>query len=677
MYSVGYSADSIHKLLNLIDLNGAIANKIPENKIIFLEKRHFQNSIMSLPVSHTRVRLPKGLSNGQVIENFLSYYAWPAADINDFLKLPIPFMCVGADILTDRIVDIKNGYLPDAIRASIAIPSVFTPIKIDSSLLLDGGIIRNFPAREVIDMGADIVIGSYTGFRWRTEEGLESVSDIIKQISLSRGYNDFVQQKKFVRYLIIPDLKGLSSADFSKVDSIYERGYKAALPFKDKFITLADSLNKLGARKPLVSILKKEYYSFDRIEITGNDKYSDRQIMGVLDISTGEKVNKDMLGDRIDMLYGKAWFEKIKYRIEPRNDSLILVIECTERPNAMFYGAVHYDNALGAGALISISLKNLLTSGTVVNLDSYIGQYYRFMATFLKYIDWKQRYGLSADFYADNTLVPILHLKSETGEAISRNLSAGLSISRRIGLNHMARISGEFENLNLMPRFVSVSDLSGISYNYIKTTFSYSVNSLDSKHFPDKGLLFDFTGSSSRLLSAGIRTESDRTAFDRNNTGDFSFDRFYILRTGFKQYFSPVRKFTFSMHADALYISRCDSAISRNNFCLLGGIRSLNERSIPMAGFHPNEIPVQSAAGAGFEIDFEFYDDLHLLLMSDFFAIHDIYRGKGFSMIAGAGAGLGYMSVIGPMKVGIMYGKDPEREYFNRLKGYISIGYNF
>ena len=55
-----------------------------------------------------------------------------------------------------RKVDLKTGYLPDAIRASSAVPSIFTPIKIDTLLLVDGGLIRNFAASEAKEMGADI-----------------------------------------------------------------------------------------------------------------------------------------------------------------------------------------------------------------------------------------------------------------------------------------------------------------------------------------------------------------------------------------------------------------------------------------------------------------------------------------------------------------------------------------
>ena len=112
-------------------MNLILSDRIPENRIIFLEKKHFYNSMISLPITREKILLPSGLIAGQQVENLLSYYSWSAANVTDFSQLPIPFLCVGTDLLTGKAVLLTGGYLPEAIRASIAIPSVFTPVRID------------------------------------------------------------------------------------------------------------------------------------------------------------------------------------------------------------------------------------------------------------------------------------------------------------------------------------------------------------------------------------------------------------------------------------------------------------------------------------------------------------------------------------------------------------------
>jgi NTE family protein len=677
MYSLGYTADSLHKILDSINWKFVLSNKIPENKVIFLEKAHFYHSIISLPFSNKQVFLPSGLINGQQVESLLSFYGWPAADINDFSKLPIPFMCLATDILNLTKVELKSGYLPDAVRASSSVPSIFTPVRIGTLLLLDGGIVRNFAATEIKEMGADIVIGSYTGFHPVSEDELQSVSGIIKQIGISRGLSDFEIQRKLADVLIMPQTDEFPITGFENVDSLFQKGYKAALPYKNYFRKLADSLNRIGPQIPIKNILNKQYYSFDKIEISGNKLYSDSQILGVLDIEPAERVDKYLLTDRIELLYGKAWFEKVKYRVLPRNDSLILAIDCIEKPQAMFYGSVHYDNSLLSGLILELSLKNLLTQGSVIYLNSYIGQYHRFEFNYLQFLDRNQKFGLSANFYEDNTLIPMMEFRGISRDVISRNFIPGLSVNKRLGLNHMMSVSATYASQYLIFGYDPHINLKNLSYNYVSAFYDYQINTVDTKHFPEKGMILNISAGISKLLSGAVRTESYKRVFRRNDLSGFSPDIFYTLFGNVKHYFSPSAKLTFAIGADALFITKTDSVSAQNNFYLLGGIESLNKRSVPLTGFHSNQIPVKKMAGIRGEADIRLFEDIHLTLMANVFAVQEVNRDKGYSLLTGYGAGLGYMSIIGPIRIGVMHGNYSREDYFTKTKGYISIGYNF
>jgi NTE family protein len=677
LYSLGYSADSLYKLFKLANWSAILSNKIPENKVVFLEKAHFYHSIVSLPLAPKKVVLPSGLITGQQFENTLSFYTWAAADINDFSRLPIPFMCLAANIVSVKKVDLKTGYLADALRASSAVPSIFTPIKIDTLLLLDGGLIRNFAAREALDMGADILIGSYCGFHAYDEAELQSASGIMKQIGLSRSLEDFAQQKGLVNVLIEPETDKFPINEFENVDSLFKKGYEAALPFKKYFLKLADSLNQIGSQKPIANILNKNFYKFNKVQITGNKIYSDNQILGVLDIKPGEEVNKYLLRDRIELLYGKAWFDKVKYRIVPRNDSLILVIDCIEKPRAMFYGSVHYDNSILAGLLLELSVKNLITQRSVINVNSFIGQYFRFEFNNIQFLDRNSKFGLSANFYSDNTLIPMLELNGERIDAISRNFVPGLSINKSLGLNHMMTLYANFENTNLIPHYSSDDRLKSLTFNYFSEIFDYQINTINTKHFPDKGVVFYISGSTSKLISAVARTDTLKTSFREDGNSEFNFERFYTLRGSFRQYFSPSGKLTFSYGGEAFMITNTDSVSAQNNFFLLGGNEPVSKRSVAMIGFRSNEIPVKKGTGINTAIDLELIKDFHLTAMANVFAIQEIDREKGYSLITGYGIEAGYMSIIGPIKIGIMHGDYAREEFFNKTKGYISIGYKF
>ena len=676
MYSLGYSADSIHKIFKTINWKLILSNKIPQNKVIFLEKDHFSNSVISLPLSSRKVVLPSGLINGQQAENMLSFFAWPAADINDFSKLPIPFICVATDIVNYKKIDLKTGYLPDAIRASFSVPSIFTPLRIDNMLLLDGGLIRNFAASEAREMGADIIIGSYVGFNGYKEDKLLSVSGIMEQIAMFRSLDDFENEKKIVDVLIRPNTDKLSIFQFENVDSLIERGYQAALPYKEYFKKLADSLNKIGPQSPLGQILGKKSYTFQKVEIKGNKTYSEEQISGVLDIRAGQKVDKYILSDRIELLYGKAWFDKVKYRVVSRNDSLILAIDCIEKPAAMLYGAVHYDNTLQSGLVVELSVKNLITPRSVLNLGARIGQYFRIDINSLQFIDRNQVFGVSANFYAENTMLPLLELKEEKGEVISRNFTPGLSLNKRIGLNNLMCLSVNLENQNLILHYISDLHLKSYSYTYITAGYDYKINTLDTRNFPNKGSVLNVSASTSKLQFSDIKTDTYNFDFSPNHQGEFLFNRFYTIHGSIDHYYSMPGNLTLSFGGDLLYTSKSDSIIKRNNFYLLGGIESSSKRSIPMVGFQSNEIPVKNLAGFRASLDLKVLEDFHLNFMANIFAIQEAGRENGFSILSGAGVGAGYMSIIGPIKIGMMYGNYKNEFYFNKFKGYISIGFN-
>ncbi len=676
-YAVGYSADSIATIFRTYNLEAALSDRIPENKVIFPEKRHYRNSIISLPVTRNAIKIPAGLIIGQQIESGLNHYFWPAAGISDFAELPVPYLCLATDMITNKKVIFTHGYLPDAIRASIAIPTVFTPVKTDTAVLVDGGVLRNYAVTELRDMGADIVIGSYVSYRGASEKDLESVYGIIKQVGFLTSLADSEEQKGLTDILVEPDMKGFSTMSFRNIDSIIDRGYRKALEYKDRFIRLADSLDALGPAKQVTPLPDVRYYAFDSIRVTGNSLISDAQILGVLDIVPGQKVDRDFLAERVELLYGKAWFEKVKYRILPGSESLILEIDCLERPQAILYGSLHYDPAISFGVVLSLSVRDLITPRSVINVESFIGQYYRFRFSAMQYIDWGQKFGAEPFFYSDYTRLPLVPLKEETGPMKSQNFITGLILSKRLSLNHLMNLTATYETQHLVPDYIVASGIDKLSYEYLKLAYSYQANTLDYKHFPDNGVNYCLSASTSKLIRGTIKTDTGKDVYLPGDETDFSFERFFDARAWFRSYTSPSDKITLNFGWELLLVTAADSITTNNNFCYLGGIEAVTERSITGIGFHPNQIPVKALAGVRIGADLEIATDLHLSLEGDIFGIQEPDRLNGASILGGYSIGLGYLSIAGPIRVGVMHGIYNRELLYKPVKGYVSIGFTF
>lgn len=678
LYAMGYTPDSIAHMFSAFDWDYAMSDRIPENKIIFLEKRHFHNSLIALPITKNAIKIPSGMISGQQIESGLNHYFWPAATITDFSQLPIPYLCLATDVVTSKKVVFRSGYLPDAIRASMAIPSVFTPVRTDTAVLVDGGVVRNFAVTELREMGAEIVIGSYVSFRGYKEKDLGSVYGILKQIGFLSSLADYEEQKRLTDIMLEPDLGEVGTLSFNSVDSIIARGYRDAQGYRDLFRNLADSLDSFGPREPVRPLPDVDHYIFDTVIVTGNSIISDEQIIGVLDISPGQKVDRKLIEERIELLYGKNWFEKVKFRVIPEGTRLTLGIDCIERPKAMLYGSLHYDPALSAGAVVGLSVRDLLTRGSVINIDTYLGQYYRFRASAIQFLDKSQKFGMETSFFADNTRFPLVQLRNETGPMLSQNFNTSLALSKRLSLNHLMTVSISFENQHLTPDYLTSTRITRISYDYLKLKYTYQTNTLDKKHFPDQGITSGISLSVMKMVRGSLRTGSDRSVYDPGDEGSpFNYSHNYAARGWFSTYSSPSDKLTVNIGGDLLITTGADSVTAGNDFWLLGGPEALTERSVAAIGFHYNQLLIRNLGGVRFSTDIEILTDLHLALDFNIFAIREPDRGTGLSVIGGYGIGAGYMTVAGPVRIGLMHGIFERQLFYRGIKGYVSMGFTF
>src|SRR5262245_30353727 len=102
--------------------------------------------------------LPGGLNAGQALVRMLSGETAAYWDVQNFDDLPIPFRCVATDLMSGDAVVLNDGHLVEALRATMAIPGIFTPVERNGRILIDGGLVQNLPVTVAKDMGADVVI---------------------------------------------------------------------------------------------------------------------------------------------------------------------------------------------------------------------------------------------------------------------------------------------------------------------------------------------------------------------------------------------------------------------------------------------------------------------------------------------------------------------------------------
>ena len=137
LYASGYSAKQLDSIFSQTNFSTLIQDDIPRSAKTFYEKQEAEKYALVLPFDKFKVGFPTGLSKGQNVYNLLSKLTSHVSTISDFSKLPIPFFCVATNVETGKEVILDHGYLPRAVTASGALPSLFSPVMIDDMVLID------------------------------------------------------------------------------------------------------------------------------------------------------------------------------------------------------------------------------------------------------------------------------------------------------------------------------------------------------------------------------------------------------------------------------------------------------------------------------------------------------------------------------------------------------------
>ncbi len=376
LYSCGYSAKKIEYITRRINWNEILLDQISRKNISIEEKDDYERYVGEFPLVRGRVTIPRALVDGQKVSTMLAHYTWPVHTISNFDSLPIPFRCIATDIEKVQPVLLKSGFLPDAIRASMAIPSFFSPIELDGQLLVDGGIVRNFPVQDARDMGADIIIGVEVSASLYTKEELNSVVRIMDQVSSFQADKSNKEQAAMCDFLIKPDIQNYNMFSFDYIDSLILNGERAARKVMPQLKTLADSIKKIY---PYSSKINRPA-DLDSIHITainyeGLENVSGNLVKGNFEIKDTGWIKLDEIELGVERLYGTRFFERVNYKIVPGEKGSELTLRFKEQPFNYFKFSMHYDQYLKTAILLNGTYRNVLGEGSRLMLDLKLGQY--------------------------------------------------------------------------------------------------------------------------------------------------------------------------------------------------------------------------------------------------------------------------------------------------------------
>ena len=239
LYSMGYSTHFLDSLVRSQDWSALLSDRTDPSYLTLRQKEE-QNTYAVIRGLGGEQPQRGGLIRGRNLNMLFNRLCKGYTDSISFDSLPIPFACIATDIVTNQEVVFHSGYLIQAMRASMAIPGVFTPVRMGDMVLLDGGLRNNYPADVARAMGADIVIGISVQDLMSSSEDINNVGAVMGQLISINSRNKFTDNIKLSDIFIHVDVSGYSAASFTNasIDTLLRRGEEATRSLWDQLIAL-------------------------------------------------------------------------------------------------------------------------------------------------------------------------------------------------------------------------------------------------------------------------------------------------------------------------------------------------------------------------------------------------------------------------------------------------------
>lgn len=384
LYSIGYTPEMLHQVIGNADwaeINSSEAARLFKR---YEDRQREDKYLISTTIENNKIQIPGGLISGQKVHAKLNELTLGYHGNQDFSCFPRSFICVATDLNTGTEFTFLRGNLADAMRASMAIPSVYQPFQYEQKWLIDGGVVNNFPSDKLKSMGADIIIGVDVQTTFADTLSNPTVAKIIEKTSMYVNHSTSREREKYCRLILKPDMTGLSVSSFNDHERIIQRGKEAARAMLPELILLK---KQLGPREKLIrpySGLPDSVY-IDGITINGLNNVDRATVLQLMQVHKDQWVKPAFLTERIRYAHGSGFFEHIQFQLIQLSDSTChLQIDLKEsQAVAIINLGFRYDSDFGVGILGNISKRNLLIKGTLGSLDLVIGETPRMRAEYL------------------------------------------------------------------------------------------------------------------------------------------------------------------------------------------------------------------------------------------------------------------------------------------------------
>lgn len=384
LYAIGYTPAEIDSMVLEQDWTMLLSDRIKRSSLTFPEKENAERYILSLPFGKEKKdRVIQGMIRGQNLMNLFSNLTIGYHDSVDFKQFNIPFACVAVDAVDGKDYVFDKGSLPLAMRASMAIPAVFAPVRLDSMVLIDGGLNDNFPVDVARRMGADIIIGVDLGTSdLKKLENLNNPGDVIGQIIALHGYEKYARNKEQTDLLFRPNMTPYNAASFSTValDTLIRRGEQEGYSRWDEIVALKEKIGipadycpkEDGHVRKSYPVLPTDSFHIRNISFVGTDPRDEKWLMKISGLRENSRITLRELHHAMSVLIGSNAYSNVNYKLtgEKQQD---LVLTAQKKSVSSVNLGVRFDSEEIIGVLLNATFDHRARNHSKVAFTGRVG----------------------------------------------------------------------------------------------------------------------------------------------------------------------------------------------------------------------------------------------------------------------------------------------------------------
>ena len=416
LYSLGYTVNEIDSLVRNMDWQWVLSDKLSRDYISYTDLRYKEKYLLSIPFYYEKDyykmllaedyrfdpdgekdilhigadnenaietlkrnligSLPSGYIYGQNVSNLISSLTIGYQDSTSFQQLPIPFFCIASDMVSGKTKIWHEGKINDAMRSTMSIPGMFTPVRVDGMILVDGGLRDNYPTSLARSMGADIIIGVDLSQKQKSYHQINNIADIVSQ-----GI-DMLGRETFDNNVLVPDVKikpylpeyNMMSFNSVAVDSIIVRGRRAAQE-QDSLLRVvaARTSGKYELpRKPKAYDFHADSLVINEIDIKGVLPRERELLKQRLNIKTGHRISREELDHIVAKIYGTHAYDYVTYELLGEDEPFKLVLTCKKGPIHQLGIGVRADTEEIVSVLLNFGFNAHKLQGSTFDLTGKI-----------------------------------------------------------------------------------------------------------------------------------------------------------------------------------------------------------------------------------------------------------------------------------------------------------------